>query len=183
LNNITNLQFDKVITVCRNIFISKMKDYGASWRILRPQSVTDQIFIKAKRIRSIETTGISLVGDDITGEYRAIVNYGIIALIQLELDCSDTVDLNNEKALVLYDKYVNAAKKLLQAKNHDYGEAWRGMRIESYTDMILTKINRIKTIEKNDGHTETSEGIDSNYYDIINYAVFGLIKIMEREEK
>ena len=181
--SVTNLQFDKVIAICRNIFISKMKDYGSSWRILRPQSVTDQIFIKAKRIRSIETTGISLVGDDIAGEYRAIVNYGIIALIQLELDYSDTVDLNNKDALVLYDKYVAATKELLQAKNHDYGEAWRSMRMESFTDMILTKINRIKTIEENNGHTEASEGIDSNYYDIINYAVFGLIKIIEREEK
>ena len=181
--SVTNLQFDKVIAVCRNIFISKMKDYGSSWRILRPQSVTDQIFIKAKRIRSIETTGISLVGDDVTGEYRAIVNYGIIALIQLELNYSDTVDLNNRDALVLYDKYVAATKELLQAKNHDYGEAWRSMRMESFTDMILTKINRIKTIEENNGHTEASEGIDSNYYDIINYAIFGLIKIIEREEK
>jgi Domain of Unknown Function (DUF1599). len=181
--SVTNLQFDKVIAVCRNIFISKMKDYGSSWRILRPQSVTDQIFIKAKRIRSIETTGISLVGDDIAGEYRAIVNYGIIALIQLELNYSDTVDLNNKDALVLYDKYVAATKELLQAKNHDYGEAWRSMRMESFTDMILTKINRIKTIEENNGHTEASEGIDSNYYDIINYAIFGLIKIIEREEK
>jgi hypothetical protein len=179
----TNLQFDKVVTACRSIFIAKMKDYGASWRISRPQSVTDQIFIKAKRIRSIETTGISLVGDDTAGEYRAIVNYGIIALIQLELGYSDTVDLNNEKALALYDKYVIATKELLYAKNHDYGEAWRGMRMESYTDMILTKINRIKTIEEHEGNTESSEGIDSNYYDIINYAVFGLIKIMEREEK
>jgi len=181
--SVTNLQFDKVVAVCRNIFISKMKDYGSSWRILRPQSVTDQIFIKAKRIRSIETTGISLVGDDVTGEYRAIVNYGIIALIQLELNYSDTVDLNNKDALVLYDKYVAATKELLQAKNHDYGEAWRSMRMESFTDMILTKINRIKTIEENNGHTEASEGIDSNYYDIINYAIFGLIKIIEREEK
>ncbi|MDR2841284.1 MAG: DUF1599 domain-containing protein [Paludibacter sp.] len=176
----TSQQFDQIISLCRNIFIDKMKDYGPSWRMFRPRSVTDQLFIKAKRIRSIETTGTTLVGDGVEGEFKAIVNYGIIALIQLELGYADTVDIDRSKSLELYDKYVRETKNLLHAKNHDYGEAWRGMRMESFTDMILTKIYRVKSIESNNGQTNVSEGIDANYYDIINYAVFGLIKIYEQ---
>ena len=175
----TDLQFDQVAAFCRDIFTKKMKDYGASWRILRPQSVTDQIFIKANRIRSIETKGISKVDEGIRSELIAIVNYGIIGLIQLELGCSETDDLTYERGVELYTKYVLEAKKLMMDKNHDYDEAWRTMRMESYTDLILMKIYRTKQIEDNQGKTLISEGIDANYFDMINYAVFGLIKINE----
>ena len=173
----TSVEFDQSAAICRDIFSKKLKDYGASWRILRPQSLTDQIFIKANRIRSIETTGVSKVGDDIVGELMAIVNYGIIGLIQLELGFSETDDLTPEIALELYDKYLAAAKELMMAKNHDYGEAWRSMRTQSYTDLILMKIYRTKQIEDNQGNTIISEGVDANYFDMINYAVFGLIKL------
>lgn len=172
----TSEQFDHVAAVCRNIYVKKLKDYGASWRILRQTSVTDQIFIKANRIRSIETKGVNKVGDDIRGELIAIVNYGIIGLIQLELGESTSDDLKPEKAIELYDKYIRQAKDLMQAKNHDYDEAWRLMRPQSYTDLILQKIHRTKQIEDNQGKTLISEGIDANYFDMINYAVFGLIK-------
>ena len=144
---------------------------------MRQTSVTDQIFIKANRIRSIETKGVNKVGEDIRGELIAIVNYGIIGLIQLELGESTCDDLEADKALELYKKYSRQAKKLMAVKNHDYDEAWRLMRIESYTDLILMKINRTKQIEDNQGKTIISEGIDANYFDMINYAVFGLIKI------
>ena len=173
----TDQQYDHVTAICRDIFEKKLKDYGASWRILRQTSVTDQIFIKANRIRSIETKGVNKVGEDIRGELIAIVNYGIIGLIQLELGESTCDDLEADKALELYKKYSRQAKKLMAAKNHDYDEAWRLMRIESYTDLILMKINRTKQIEDNQGRTIISEGIDANYFDMINYAVFGLIKI------
>lgn len=175
----TDKQFDQVAAVCRDIFSKKMKDYGASWRILRPKSVTDQIYIKANRIRSIEIKGISKVGEDIRSELIAIVNYGIIGLIQLELDVSETDDLSFDKSLELYNKYLQQAKELMMAKNHDYDEAWRSMRMESYTDLILMKIYRTKQIEDNQGITIISEGIDANYFDMINYAVFGLIKLEE----
>jgi len=175
----TDQQFDQVAAICRDIFTKKMKDYGASWRILRPQSVTDQIFIKANRIRSIETKGMSKVDEGIRPELIAIVNYGIIGLIQLELGCSETDDLAFEKGLELYNKYILQAKELMMNKNHDYDEAWRTMRIESYTDLILMKIYRTKQIEDNQGKTLISEGIDANYFDMINYAVFGLIKMEE----
>jgi len=175
----TDQQFDQVAAICRDIFTKKMKDYGASWRILRPQSVTDQIFIKANRIRSIETKGMSKVDEGIRPELIAIVNYGIIGLIQLELGCSETDDLNSEKGLELYNKYILQAKQLMMDKNHDYDEAWRTMRIESYTDLILMKIYRTKQIEDHQGKTLISEGIDANYFDMINYAVFGLIKMEE----
>ena len=175
--NTTSQQFDQVTAVCRDIFAKKLKDYGASWRILRPRSVTDQIFIKANRIRSIETKGVNKVGEDIGGELIAIVNYGIIGLIQLELGFAEKDDLSIEDALKLYNKYLEQAKNLMADKNHDYDEAWRLMRIESYTDLILMKINRTKQIEDNQGKTIISEGIDANYFDMINYAVFGLIKI------
>ena len=177
----TDQQFDQVSTVCRNLFIKKMKDYGASWRILRQQSVTDQIFIKANRIRSIEIKGMSKVNEGIRSEFIGIVNYGIIGLIQLELGFSDTDDLTFDRGMELYDRFMAEAKKLMMDKNHDYDEAWRSMRIQSYTDLILTKILRTKQIEDNQGKTLASEGIDANYFDMINYSVFGLIKLQEAE--
>jgi len=173
----TEEEFDEVITSCRSLFEKKLKDYGASWRIMRPQSVTDQILIKAKRIRSIEEKGVNMVGDSISSEFTAIVNYCIVALIQLELGYSDTVDIEAAKAMSMYDKYSDEAKQLLCAKNHDYGEAWRIMSVSSYTDLILVKLFRIKQIESNDGQTLVSEGADSNYFDILNYSVFGLIQL------
>ncbi len=175
----TEKQFDQVAALCRDIFTKKMKDYGASWRILRQQSVTDQIFIKANRIRSIEIKGVSKVDEGIRSELIAIVNYGIIGLIQLELGFSDSDDLSYESGLELYTKYMQQAKELMMAKNHDYDEAWRTMRMQSYTDLILQKIYRTKQIEDNQGKTLISEGIDANYFDMINYAVFGLIKFEE----
>ena len=175
----TEQQFDQVAALCRDIFTKKMKDYGASWRILRQQSVTDQIFIKANRIRSIEIKGVSKVDEGIRSELIAIVNYGIIGLIQLELGFSETDDLTFESGCELYNKYMQRAKELMMAKNHDYDEAWRTMRMQSYTDLILQKIYRTKQIEDNQGKTLISEGIDANYFDMINYAVFGLIKIDE----
>ena len=175
--NTTSQQFDQVTAICRDIFTKKLKDYGSSWRILRPRSVTDQIFIKANRIRSIEIKGVNKVGEDIRGELIAIVNYSIIGLIQLELGFADADDLNVEEALTLYNKFIEQAKSLMAAKNHDYDEAWRSMRSESYTDLILQKIYRTKQIEDHEGKTLISEGIDANYFDMINYAVFGLIKM------
>jgi len=177
--NKTEKQFDEVAAQCRDIFTKKMRDYGASWRILRPESVTDQIFIKANRIRSIEIKGVSKVDEGIRSELIAIVNYGIIGLIQLELGFSDSDDLTFDRGMELYDKYLLEAKNLMMAKNHDYDEAWRTMRMQSYTDLILQKIYRTKQIEDNKGVTLASEGIDANYFDMINYAVFGLIKIDE----
>ena len=179
----TNRQFEEVIGTCRALYVKKLQDYGASWRIMRPESLTDQIFIKAKRIRSIETKGVSLIDEGVRSELIGIVNYGIIALIQLEHGYSDTVDKDAEWALKEYDKYSAAALELMKKKNHDYDEAWRGMRTTSYTDLILTKINRTKEIESHQGKTVVSEGIDANYMDMINYAVFGLIKIMEQSQK
>jgi hypothetical protein len=158
-----------------------MKDYGPSWRIMRPQTVNDQLFIKAKRIRTIETTGVNLVGEDVRGELIAIVNYSIMGLIQLEKNYADSVDMSQDEALALYDKYANEAKQLMLRKNHDYGEAWRDMLPSSLTDIILTKINRNKQIAANDNQTLISEGADGNYFDMINYAVFYLIKLMENE--
>jgi hypothetical protein len=173
----TEQEYEHVADICRNIYKKKMKDYGAAWRILRPQSVTDQIFIKANRIRSIETKGVSKVDEGIRSELIAIVNYGIIGLIQLELGISDKADLNCEQGLTLYNKYIKEAEDLMMAKNHDYDEAWRTMRMESYTDLILMKLYRTKQIEDNNGETLISEGIDANYFDMVNYAIFGLIKI------
>lgn len=173
----TKQQFEIVIAECRNLFAKKLKDYGASWRILRPQSVTDQILIKAKRIRSIEEKGVSLIDEGISSEFIGIVNYGIIGQIQLALGYSDSVDLDEVRVLELYDKYMTQTKELMYAKNHDYDEAWRAMRISSYTDLILTKIYRTKQIEENKGETIVSEGIDANYMDMVNYSLFGLIKL------
>lgn len=175
----TSKQYDQAIAQCRELFINKMKDYGPSWRILRPRSVTDQIFIKAKRIRTLELNGESKVGEGIWPEFIGIINYGIIGLIQLKLGYSDTVDISNEQALELYDQFIADTKNLMIAKNTDYGEAWRDMRISSYTDLILTKIQRTKEIENHGGTTLVSEGIDANYQDMINYSVFALIKHSE----
>lgn len=173
----TKQQFEHVITICRDLFAKKLHDYGPAWRILRPASVTDQLFIKANRIRSIEIKGVALVDEGIRPEFMAIVNYGIVGLIQLELGHADSADISNDEALSLYDKYAKASLELMLAKNHDYDEAWRGMRISSYTDLILMKIYRTKQIESLAGQTLVSEGVDANYMDMINYAVFALIKI------
>ena len=171
-----------MIARCRELFEKKLKDYGPSWRIMRPQSVTDQIFIKANRIRSLEIKGVSMVGEGIRPEFVAVVNYGVIGLIQLALGFADTTDITIEEALQLYDKYITKTKELMYAKNHDYDEAWRSMRISSYTDLILMKLYRTKQIENHDGKTLVSEGVDANYMDMINYALFGLIKLEEGEE-
>ena len=176
----TNEQFEETIKECRTLFVKKLHDYGASWRILRPSSLTDQLFIKAKRIRSLEIKKESLVGEGIRPEFVALINYGIIGLIQLDKGFADTVDITNDEAVTLYDRYAHEALELMKKKNHDYDEAWRGMRVSSYTDFILTKIERIKEIEELETRGEqlkASEGIDSNYMDIINYAVFGAIKL------
>ncbi len=172
----TNRQFEEILHICRTLFAKKLHDYGAAWRIMRPESVTDQIFIKANRIRSIELKGETYVDEGIRPELIAIVNYGIIGLIQLELGYADADDLTEEKALAYYDKYAGEALELMKRKNHDYDEAWRIMRTSSYTDLILMKIYRTKQIESLRGATLVSEGIDANYMDMINYAVFGLIK-------
>ena len=173
----TKQQFEHVIAICRDLFAKKLHDYGAAWRIMRPSSVTDQIFIKANRIRSIETKGVTMVDEGIRSEFMAIVNYGIIGLIQLELGYAETDDMTEARALELYDQYAKQALELMLAKNHDYDEAWRSMRVSSYTDLILMKIYRTKQIETLSGNTLVSEGIDANYMDMINYSVFGLIKI------
>ncbi len=175
----TEQQYDAVIAQCRQIYRLKMKDYGPSWRIMRPQTVNDQLFIKAKRIREIETTGVNLVGETIDDAMMAIVNYSVIGLIQLTEGYADAVDMTAEKAIELYDKFVAEAKDLMLRKNHDYGEAWREMMPSSLTDIILTKINRNKSIAANDNKTLTSEGADGNYFDMLNYAVFYLIKLTE----
>lgn len=173
----TKQQFEHVIAICRDLFAKKLHDYGAAWRIMRPSSVTDQIFIKANRIRSIEIKGVTLVNEDIRPEFIAIVNYGIIGLIQLEQGYAETDDMTEQQALEQYDKHAKAALELMLAKNHDYDEAWRSMRITSYTDLILMKIYRTKQIEALSGNTLVSEGIDANYMDMINYSVFALIKL------
>ncbi len=173
----TESQFGKVMGECRHLFEMKLHDYSPSWRLMRPSTVTDQLFIKAKRIRTLGVTGTSLVGEGIRPEFIALINYGIIALIQLEKGYADTVDMTSEEALQLYDIYAQQALELMKKKNHDYGEAWRDMRVSSYTDFILTKIERVKELENNGGKALVSEGIASNYMDIINYAVFGAIRL------
>ena len=177
----TNTQFEQALAECRALFEKKLHDYKASWRILRPTALTDQLFIKAKRIRSLEIKKESKVGEGIRPEFIALINYGIVGLIQLSEGFADTVDMPNEQAMRLYDQFANEALELMKKKNHDYDEAWRGMRTTSYTDLILTKINRTKEIESHEGKTVVSEGIDANYMDMINYAVFGLIKIQEQQ--
>ncbi len=178
----TSKEYDEVIAQCRKLFVDKMKDYGPSWRILRPQSVTDQMFIKAKRIRTLEINGESRVGEDMWPEFVGIVNYGVIGLIQLSRGCSYSIDMTTDEALKLYDELIGATKRLMLDKNTDYSEAWRDMRVSSFTDIILTKILRVKEIEDNNGTTLVSEGIDANYQDMINYAVFALIKHAEDQQ-
>jgi len=170
-------QYDAAIKQCKDIFLKKMKDYGTAWRNLRPTSLTDQIFIKAQRIKSIEEKGTQKVGDDIKGEYIGIINYCVIALIQLELENDPRLELPYEEVEGLFNKHVTRTKKLMEDKNHDYGEAWRDMRLSSLTDLILMKIFRVKQIEDNKGQTIISEGVDANYMDMLNYSVFALIKL------
>ena len=173
----TEQQFKEVMAECRTLFQKKLHDYGASWRILRPSSLTDQLYIKAKRIRSLEIKKESLVDEGIRPEFIALINYGIVGIIQLEKGFVDEIDISADEAMVLYDTHATEALELMLKKNHDYDEAWRSMRVSSYTDFILTKIQRIKEIEDIHGATLVSEGIDANYMDIINYAVFGAIKL------
>ncbi|MEZ4979270.1 MAG: DUF1599 domain-containing protein [Chitinophagales bacterium] len=180
--NLTSQQYDLAIEKCRNIFELKVKDYGTSWRIMRLASLTDQIFIKANRIRTIQEKEVQKIDEGIEPEFIALVNYCIIALIQLDLGLEKNLELPLNLALELYDKHILATKNLMLDKNHDYGEAWRDMRISSYTDLILMKISRIKQIENNKGKTLISEGIDSHYTDIINYSVFALIKLEEEKQ-
>ena len=171
----TNLQYDEAIKGCKDIFLKKTKDYGTAWRVLRPISVVDQIYIKAQRIRTIQQKGFQKIDDDITAEFRGIINYAVIGLIQLELKAEGPEELDVNEASRLYDHYALVSKKLMLDKNHDYGEAWREMSEESFVDLILMKLQRIRQILANDGKTLVSEGIDANYTDIINYAVFALI--------
>jgi len=173
----TSAQFDAVIAQCKSLFSRKLYDYRAAWRIMRPESITDQIYIKANRIRSIEIKGTSKVDEGIKSEFAAIINYGIIGLIQLELGYAERIDITAEQALELYDNKIELAKSLMLDKNHDYDEAWRSMRISSYTDLILMKLHRTKQIEDHSGETIVSEGIDANYLDMINYSVFALIRM------
>lgn len=168
-------EYKEVIKACKDIFLKKTQDYGTAWRILRLSSITDQIFIKAQRIRSIQMKGKQMVDDDITGEFIGIINYCVIALIQMDLTESDPLELDVETLEPLYDKHVNETMALLMNKNHDYGEAWRDMRVSSMTDIVLMKLLRVKQIEDNQGKTIISEGIDANYMDMINYAVFCMI--------
>lgn len=173
----TSTEFDEVIAVCRSLFLKKTKDYGTAWRILRLRSITDQIFIKAQRIRTLEEKKVSKVGENITSEYIGIVNYCVIAMIQLELSDSDSNEIPYEVVEKHFEEKVSETKDLMFAKNHDYGEAWRDMRISSLTDLILMKIFRVKQIEDNEGQTLASEGVKANYQDMLNYSVFALIKL------
>lgn len=175
----TNQQYDTAVNSCRDIFLQKTKDYGTSWRMYRTISVADQIYIKAKRVRTIQEMGVQKIGDDIISEFKGILNYGVIGLIQLDIQDDELEELPVETVQRLYNEKIAIAKKLMQDKNHDYGEAWREMSQESFIDLILAKILRIKQIISNKGKTIISEGIDANFYDIINYAVFALILIEE----
>ncbi|MET3538286.1 DUF1599 domain-containing protein [Chryseobacterium limigenitum] len=178
----TSIQFEKVINECRELFSKKLQDYGAAWRVLRPSSITDQIYIKVNRIRTLQMTDVKMVDENEESEFIAIVNYSIIGLIQLEKGLSNDFNENKEEILSLYDKYSNEAKALMERKNHDYGEAWRDMRISSITDLIYQKVLRTKQIEDNQGVTIVSEGLDANYFDMLNYAVFCLIKFSEKQD-
>jgi hypothetical protein len=177
LENKTLQQYNEQAEKCRTIFVKKTKDYGTAWRILRPTSVTDQLFIKAQRIRSIEEKGVQRIADGIEGEYIGLVNYGIMAIIQLSVSASEGLELPTERVTAYYDEYLGLTRDLMLRKNHDYGEAWRDMRISSLTDLILMKLLRVKQIEDNNGKTLISEGLEANYQDIINYAIFALIKL------
>ncbi|WHF52074.1 DUF1599 domain-containing protein [Chryseobacterium gotjawalense] len=178
----TSQQFDEVINVCRELFSNKLSDYGASFRVLRTSSLTDQIFIKVKSLRNFQTTAISKVGESEEENFIAIVNYSIIGLIQLEKGFADDFKQDRNEILKMYDQFAREAKELMLRKNHDYGEAWREMRISSITDLIYQKVLRTKQIEDNSGITLVSEGIDANYFDMLNYAVFCLIKFSEEKE-
>lgn len=178
--NQTEHQYDTAKEKCRDVFVKKTQDYGTSWRILRPSSITDQIFIKAQRIRSIEDSGENKVGESIDNEFIGIVNYGVIGLVQLQ-DGPKAQEMDPVDIIERWDKEINQTRNLMLAKNHDYGEAWRDMRISSYTDLILMKVLRTKQIENNEGITQISEGIDANYRDMINYAIFGLIRLSENQ--
>lgn len=173
----TSSEYDAIVKVCKDIFIKKTKDYGTAWRILRPSSITDQIFIKAQRIRTIEDKKINKVGDDIIGEYIGIINYCIIAMMQLELGTDAPLELNPDDVEITFNQKVRETKDLMLDKNHDYGEVWRDMRVSSLRDLILMKILRVKQIEDNDGKTLASEGVKANYQDMVNYAIFALIKL------
>lgn len=171
----TNQEYDTAIKSCKEIFIKKTKDYGTSWRVYRTISVVDQVYIKAKRIRNVQEKKLQKIDDDLLSEFKGIVNYGVIGLIQLDLQNDETEDMDVDVVSKMYDEKVAIAKKLMEDKNHDYGEAWREMSQESFADLILAKVLRIKQILSNEGKTLISEGIDANFYDIINYAVFALI--------
>ena len=175
----TSNQYDLVVEQCRNLFTKKMSDYGSAWRILRLTSLTDQIFIKAQRIRQLQENDVRKVDEDEKSEFIGIINYSIMALIQLELGVVENPDLSSEEATELYDKHILITKELIENKNHDYGEAWRDMRVSSLTDLIIQKLLRVKQIEDNKGKTLVSEGIDANYQDMINYAVFAMIHLNE----
>ncbi len=179
--NQTSTQYDSAIAKCKNIFIHKSKDYGTSWRVMRLSSITDQIFIKAQRIRNIEEKGNQKIGDDIESEFMGIVNYCIMGLIQMKLKDSKELELNIDELTVWYDEYVGSTKMLMQDKNHDYGEVWRDMRVSTFTDILLVRLMRIKQIEDNKGQSNMSEGIDANLQDMINYSVFALIRIDEQK--
>lgn len=175
----TSNQYDSVVEQCRNLFTKKMSDYGSAWRILRLPSLTDQIFIKAQRIRQLQENDIRKVDEGEKSEFIGIINYSIMALIQLELGVVENPDLSSEEATELYNKHMTITKELMENKNHDYGEAWRDMRVSSLTDLIIQKLLRVKQIEDNEGKTLVSEGIDANYQDMINYAVFAMIHLNE----
>ena len=179
----TEQQYHEVVAQCRGLFINKMKDYGPAWRILRTPSITDQIFIKVKRIRTLQTLQERLVDEGVESEFIGIVNYAAMGVIQLQLGVVDQPDLSSEEATRLYDKVTNEAYELMTRKNHDYDEAWRDMRVSSITDLIMTKVLRTKSIEDHGGKTIVSEGLDANYYDMINYAIFALILLSEQKEQ
>ncbi len=176
----TSIQYDEVTSICKDLFIKKMSDYGSAWRILRLTSLTDQIFIKAQRIRGLQTNKERKVDEGQVSEFIGIINYSIMSLIQIEKGVVDSPDLNLEQATKLYDHHLSITKSLMENKNHDYGEAWRDMRVSSLTDLIMQKILRIKQIEDNKGKTLVSEGIDANYQDMINYSVFALIHLKHK---
>lgn len=178
----TEKQFREVTAECRAMFEKKLNDYGAAWRLMRPESLTDQIYIKANRARNLQLMGEAQVDEDARSCFEGIVNYGLIALIQLDRGYADTVDMSAGEAIAAYDRHLDETLRLMLAKNHDYGEAWRRMRVSSYTDLILMKINRTKQIEDHGGKTEVSEGVAANYMDMINYSVFALIKLRDGEQ-
>ncbi len=175
----TATQYNSAVKLCRDIFVKKMRDYGSAWRVLRNSSIVDQIFIKAQRIRTIEEKGIMKVEEDVRSEFIGIVNYSVIGLIQLHKHDDANIEMGADEGAALFDKFIGQARSLMENKNHDYGEAWRDMRVSSFTDLILMKLLRVRQIESNDGKTLVSEGIDANFFDMVNYAIFALIKLEE----